>query len=131
MILSNVTSSEDPRFRPRSEANDTGKVKKALSVACACKKIMCSLKAGRDTLHFEGLLMSTENPLTLRQTGKMESVAECFQWVSDEIVYSETEESETSCLGGLLMSTDNPFTLRQTEETGSFLLPAEECTSLA
>ena len=96
MILSNVTSSEDPRFRPRSEANDTGKVKKALSVACACKKIMCSLKAGRDTLHFEGLLMSTENPLTLRQTGKMESVAECFQWVSDEIVYSEAEESETS-----------------------------------
>ena len=49
----------------------------------------------------------------------------------DEIVYSEAEESETSCLGGLLMSTDNPFTLRQTEETGSFLLPAEECTSLA
>ena len=39
MILSNVTSSEDPRFRPRSEANDTGKVKKALSVACACKTI--------------------------------------------------------------------------------------------
>ena len=56
----------------------------------------------------------------------MESVAECFQWISDEIVYSEAEESETSCLGGLLMSMDNPFTLRQTEETGSFLLPAEE-----
>ena len=112
MIFLNATSSEDSRFRPRFKAIGRRREKES-SVTRVCNNVACLLKVRSDTFHLEGLLMSTVNPFTLRQTGKMESAAEYFQRARDEIVYSGVAGSETSCLGGLLMSADNPFTLRQ------------------
>ena len=57
-----------------------------------CKKIMCSLKAGRDTLHFEGLLMSTDNPFTLYHSGPDIVI----HWASGDVYYDFTIVHELS-----------------------------------